>query len=272
MFIRLFRIILIVFILNFILGCKDKSVYDNSEKISIPVIDYKYLKSYPHDTTSFTEGLLIHDSKLYESTGSPSELSYTKSLFGVVDLTTGKIDAKVVLDREKYFGEGIAFLNGKAYQLTYKMKVGFVYDAKTFRLLRKFTIPSKEGWGLTTDGTNLIMSDGTYILTYLDPESLQVTKTVSVTENGNAKEYLNELEFINGYIYANIWTTNTIVKINPEDGKVVGFIDMNDLSLEAKYLYPHSLEMNGIAYDSITKKIYVTGKLWPKIYEIELDN
>jgi glutamine cyclotransferase len=139
-------------------------------------------------------------------------------------------------------------------------------------MLREFTFPSEEGWGLTTDGANLIMSDGTYILTYLDPETLQVIKTISVTENGNAKVHLNELEYINGFIYANIWTTNTIVKINPENGKVVGIIDLNDLSLEANYLYRHSLEMNGIAYDSITNKIYVTGKLWPKIYEIELYN
>jgi glutamine cyclotransferase len=272
MIIRLFLIFLIVFVLNFICSCKDKPVNNNSANISIPAIDYKFIKSYPHDTSSFTEGLLIHDGKLYESTGSPEELPYTKSLFGIVDLTTGKIDAKVLLDRANFFGEGIAFLNGKVFQLTYKKKVGFVYDATTYKKLREFSIPSKEGWGLTTDGSSLIMSDGTYILTYLDPETLKVTKTITVTENGNAKDFLNELEYINGYIYANIWTTNTIVKINPVDGKVVGLIDLKDLALEANYLYPHSLEMNGIAYDSTSNRIYVTGKLWSKIFEIELYN
>lgn len=272
MIMRVYQIFLVILMLSFICCCKEKSVDYNSENKSIPVISYKYIKSYPHDTTSFTEGLLVHDSKLYESTGSPKELTYTQSLFGVVDMTTGKIDTKVLLDKGKYFGEGIAFLNGKVFQLTYRNKVGFVYDAKTFKKLKEFAIPSKEGWGLTTDGTNLIMSDGTYILTFLDSETLQVKKTISVTENGNAKDYLNELEYINGYIYANIWTTSNIVKINPNDGKVVGVIYLNDLSLEANYLYRHSLEMNGIAYDSITNKIYVTGKLWPKIYEIELFN
>lgn len=269
---RLFRIFLVVFVFNFICSCKNKSINNSSESTTVPLIAYKYIKSFPHDTTSFTEGLLIHNNKLYESTGSPKELPFTKSLFGVINLTTGKIDAEVVLDRTEFFGEGISFLNGKIYQLTYKKKVGFVYNATTFKRIGQFSFPSKEGWGLTTDGTNLIMSDGTYLLTYLDPETFQVVRTVSVTQNGNAKEHLNELEYIKGYIYANIWTTNTIVKINPKDGKVVGVIDLNDLSAEARYLYPHSLEMNGIAYDSITNKTYVTGKLWSKIYEIEMYN
>jgi len=272
MLMRLLRIFLIAFLLKFNTGCKDKSINYESENISIPLIDYNFIKSHPHDTTSFTEGFFIHDSKLFESTGSPKELPYTKSLLGVVNLATGKIEPKVILDKVEYFGEGITFLDGKVFQLTYKKKVGFVYDAITFKKIRDFTIPSKEGWGLTTDGINLIMSDGTYKLTYLDPETLQVIKTITVTEKGNAKDYLNELEFINGYIYANIWGTNTIVKIKPTDGKVVGLIDLNSLSMEANYLYPHSLEMNGIAYDSITNRIYVTGKLWPKIYELELRN
>ena len=272
MIIRIFRICAIALIINFICGCKNKSVNYDSTKASIPVIDYKYIRSYPHDTTSFTEGLLMHDNKLYESTGALEELPYTKSLFGSVDLTTGKIDVKVELDRVKFFGEGITFLKGKVYQLTYKKKVGFVYDATTFKKLKEFILSSKEGWGLTTDGTNLIMSDGTYILRYLDPETLQVVKTVTVTEDGCVKDNLNELEYINGYIFANIWTTNTIVKIDPKDGKVIGLLDLKDLSSEANYLYPNSLEMNGIAYDSISNKIYVTGKLWPKIYELELYN
>jgi len=125
---------------------------------------------------------------------------------------------------------------------------------------------------MTTDNKNLIMSDGTHKLTYLDPNTLQATKTLSISENGYVKEKLNELEFINGYIYANIWMTNTIVKINPENGNVVGLLDLTSIADEAKNLYPWSQEMNGIAYDSVTDKIFVTGKMWPKIYEIKFNH
>ena len=237
----------------------------------IPTIDYVYIKSYPHDTTSFTEGLLMHNGDLFESTGSPIELPWTKSLFGIVDLSTGKIDTKVKLDRVKYFGEGITFLNGKVFQLTYKTKVGFIYNATTFKKIGEFALPGKEGWGLTTDGTNLIMTDGTNLLTYIDPNTLQVIKAIPVSENGYVKDNLNELEYIKGYIYANIWMTNAIVKINPADGKVIGTLDLTSLTNEAKNIYSGSLEMNGIAYDSEKDKVFVTGKLWPRIYEIKFN-
>jgi glutamine cyclotransferase len=261
---------LIIFLLFSCIGNKDNSNNNITTK-AIPIIDFAYINSYPHDTTSFTEGFFINNGKLYESTGASRELLQTKSLFGIVDLTTGKIDTKVEIDRKKYFGEGIAFLNGKIYQLTYKTKIGFVYDATTFKKIIDFTFPSKEGWGLTTDGTSLIMSDGTYELTYLDPITFQTVKKVSVTENGCVKDYLNELEYINGYIFANIWTTNTIVKINPTNGQIVGKLDLTSLYEESKYIFPGSLEMNGIAYDSVENRIFVTGKLWPKIYELQID-
>ena len=234
-------------------------------------MDFAFIKSYPHDTTSFTEGFFVNNGELYESTGATKELPQTKSLLGIVDLTTGKIDTKIEIDRIKYFGEGVAFLKGKIYQLTYKTKIGFVYDATTFKKIKEFTFPSKEGWGLTTDGTNLIMSDGSHELTFLDPITFQTVKKVSVTENGCVKEYLNELEYINGYIFANIWTTNTIVKINSTDGQILGKLDLTSLHEESKYIFPGSLEMNGIAYDSVTNRIFVTGKLWPKIYELQID-
>jgi len=270
MIIKLTLIFLIIFSLFSCIGNSDNSNNNITTK-AIPIIDFAYIKSYPHDTTSFTEGFLINNGKLYESTGATRELPQTKSLFGIVDLTTGKIDTKVEIDRIKYFGEGIAFLNGKIYQLTYKTKIGFVYNATTFKKIKEFTFPSKEGWGLTTDGISLIMSDGTYELTYLNPITFQTVKKISVTENGYAKDYLNELEYIKGYIFANIWTTNTIVKIDPTDGKVVGKLDLSSLAYEAKNIYPGSLEMNGIAYDSIANRIFVTGKLWPKIYELQID-
>lgn len=262
------------FLAAFLISACDKSngsTEASNKGSTIPIINSSYSTYYPHDTTSFTEGFLIHNGDLFESTGSPRGLPQTKSLFGKVDLKTGKIDTKVELDREKYFGEGITFLNGKVFQLTYKAKVGFVYDAVTFKEIRKFTLPSDEGWGLTSDGINLIMSDGTNRLTILDPNSIKVIRRISVTENGYVKNNLNELEYINGYIYANIWTTNIIVKIDPNDGKVVGKLDLTSYANEAKSIYPRSLEMNGIAYDSATGKILITGKLWPKIYEIKIN-
>jgi glutamine cyclotransferase len=266
--------VLIFGILFLLFGCngsRDNSATTGIANKTVPVIDFEYVNSYPHDTTSFTEGFLIHNGQLFESTGATQELPQTKSLFGTVDLKTGKIATKVEIDKVKYFGEGITFLNGKVFQLTYKTKVGFIYDATTFKKIREFTFPSSEGWGMTTDGKNLIMSDGTNILTYLDPNTLQVIKTTAVTENGFVKNNINELEYIKGFIYANIWTTNTIVKINPADGSVIGKLDLGSLAYEAGNIYPGSLEMNGIAYDSIADRIFVTGKLWPKIYEIKFE-
>ena len=239
---------------------------------SVPDFDFVLINSYPHDTNSLTEGFLIHDGKLYESTGASVDFPQTKSLFGIVDLKTGKIETKVEIDGLKYFGEGIAILNGKVFQLTYRTKIGFIYNANTFVKEGEFVIPSDEGWGLTTDGEKLIMSDGTNILTYLDPHDLHTIRKVSVTENGSLKAYLNDLEYIKGFIYANVRFTNTIVIITPSDGKIIGKIDLSSLANEAKNTYSGSLEMNGIAYDPIADRIFVTGKLWPKIYKIKIIN
>lgn len=233
-------------------------------------IQYKLIQSYPHDTTAFTEGLFFYNNQLFESTGATPELPFTRSLFGVLNLKTGKIEVKAEIDKQKYFGEGIALLHGKIYQLTYKTKIGFVYDAKSYKKLGDFTYPSAEGWGLTTDDSSLIMSDGTNKITYLHPETFKVVKTLNVTQNGYATEKLNELEYIGRYIYANIWTTQTIVKINPKNGHVEGVLDLNDLAYEARHYYKNALEMNGIAFDPVKKRIYITGKLWPRIYELEL--
>jgi glutamine cyclotransferase len=242
------------------------------EAPTIPVITYTIKKTFPHDTTSFTEGFLFHNNNLYESTGASQGLPQSRSLFGIVDTLTGRIKVKVEIDRDKYFGEGITFLNGKVYQLTYQTKVGFIYDEKTFKRIGEFTIPSAEGWGMTTDGKNLIMSDGTNLLTYLDPNTMQIAKTVAVSENGYAKDYLNELEYIDGYFFANIWTTNTIVKIDPASGFIVGTMDMTQIANDAKSIFTGSMEMNGIAFEPNSKRIFVTGKMWPKMYEIMLRN
>jgi glutamine cyclotransferase len=263
-------LLLIEIVLMAFSGCKSDLTNYVPIKESIPVIDYYYVKSYPHDTTSFTEGFLITRDTLFESTGSPEEYPRTRSVFGPVDLSTGRINIKVELNREKYFGEGIAYLNGKFYQLTYTTKIGFVYDATTYKKINEFSFLSNQGWGLTTDGKDLIMSDGTNKLTYLDPGTFLVTKIIPVTVNESAKRNLNELEFINGFIYANLWPTDTIVKIDTASGKVVGLLDLTSLAKEAKSICPEALEMNGIAYDPSSDEILITGKLWPKIYRIKL--
>ena len=233
-----------------------------------PLINYAVVATYPHDSTSFTEGLLYHNGKLYESTGSPENLPTTRSLVGEVDLQTGKINARVELDRKKYFGEGISFLNNKLYQLTYLNNQGFVYDEANFKPAGEFKFPGREGWGMTTDSTHLIMSDGTSKLFYLDPSTFKTVKTLDVTWNGVSVDSVNELEFVKGYIYANRYTYNYILKIDTATGNVVGRLDLNSLVLEATSKYPMSLELNGIAYDPALDRFLVTGKLWPLIYAV----
>lgn len=237
--------------------------------VTTPVINYTVAKYFVHDTSLFTEGLLFHNGQLFESTGSPEELPNTRSMIGITDLKTGKFTKKVEIDKSKYFGEGIVFFNNKLFQLTYKNQLCFIYDANTFKKTGEFTYANKEGWSLTTDGSSLIMSDGTNVLTYIDPVKYTPTKILSVTENGYPVDKLNELEFIKGFIYANIWLTDYIVKIDPSSGAVVGKIDLSSLTNEAKNKNPNADVLNGIAYDSTTDKIYVTGKLWPVIYEVQ---
>lgn len=269
-----YLILLLIVIVSFC-GCnselKEKKIVELPvvETVKIPEINFTVQNQYPHDVTAFTEGFLFHDNKLFESTGASDNLPQTRSLFGIVDLKTGKIDVKAEIDRTIYFGEGIVMLHDKVYQLTYRNQIGFVYDAKTFKNIGKFNYTNSEGWGLTTDGKSLIMSDGTSYLTYMDPVNFAVTKTLDVAEGGRVLDNLNELEYIKGFIYANVWMTNTIVKIDPKTGDVVGKIDLSSLLYESKIKFPNALETNGIAYDSISGKVLVTGKLWPTIYEIK---
>jgi glutamine cyclotransferase len=236
-----------------------------------PALNFTVLNIFPHDTTAYTEGFLVHEGQVFESTGHTDSYPSSQSLFGVLDLKSGKIQTKVHLDNEKYFGEGICFLKGKVYQLTLDEKVCFVYDAKTFKQVAQYPLNS-EGWGLTTDGTNLIRSDGSSNLYYYDPANFKLLKILGVSDNNGPRNNINELEWIEGYIYANIWQTNYIVKIDPSSGKIVGRADFTQLNEEAKHKYPGSDTMNGIAYDSATKKIYITGKMWPNIYEIKFNN
>jgi glutaminyl-peptide cyclotransferase len=231
-----------------------------------PTIAFKLRSSWPHDTQSFTQGLVIHNGQLYESTGQEGS-----SWIGIVDIKTGKPDKKVALDK-KYFGEGIAILNNKVYQLTWTSKVGFVYDLQTFEKLAEFEIPSKEGWGITHDNKNLILSDGTSKLTFLDTATLKPVKTVTVTDERGDVDKINELEYVNGYVMANIWETNTIIRIDPQTGKVVARMDLTPLMQNAKILNSQADVLNGIAYHPTTKLLLVTGKYWPKIYALQMLN
>ena len=246
-----------------------KSIKSNNP---IQVINFKVINTYPHSKESYTEGFLFYNNQLFESTGSPEEFPEARSVFGIVDLNTGKIDIKAELDRNNYFGEGIVILNGKIFQLTYKNQTGFIYDLKSYKQTGSFRYSNKEGWGLTTDGKNIIMSDGTSIITYLDPDSMKVVKTLNVTFNGSSVLYINEFEFIDGYLYANIWTTNNIARIDPSTGAIVGIIDLSSLFYEAKKSYTLSEATNGIAYDSSRDRIFVTGKFWPTIYQIKFSH
>lgn len=225
-------------------------------------LTYQVVKELPHDTSAYTQGLQLSHGHWLEGTGGHGETSIRR-----VEQNTGRILLKKDLARE-YFGEGITELNGKLYQLTWKNQVGFVYDAQTFRWQKNFAYTG-EGWGLTTDGTHLIMSNGSDRLRYLDPHTFRVVKEIAVRHHGKAITQLNELEYIEGEIFANIWFRDEIVRIHPADGTVLGIIDLSGIDAkEARKEQDHVL--NGIAYDPATGALYVTGKCWPKIYQIRL--
>jgi glutamine cyclotransferase len=226
-------------------------------------IEYGYtvVKSYAHDRRSFTQGLEFRTGVLYESTGREG-MSYIRRW----KPDSGEVLQQVDLSPE-YFGEGITVLNGRITQLTYKTEVGFVYDQASFKRLRQFTYPG-EGWGLTNDGTRIFMSDGSAQIRVWDPNTLKETGRITVKDGGKDVAALNELEYIRGEIWANIWLTDKIVRFSPKDGRVTGWIDMSGLLTPAERAGADVL--NGIAFDSIGDRIFVTGKLWPKVFEIKL--
>lgn len=241
---------------------------DAKDQLPAPVL-YTVVDSFPHDTASFTEGLVVHKGQLFESTGHTDSYPFSQSLFGAVDLKTGKIQVKALLDNRTYFGEGIVFLHDKIYQLTYDTQIGFIYDAATYKKLGTFHY-NGQGWSLTTDGRFLIMSNGSSNIAYLDPATFTIVKTLNVVDNNGPVSNINELELINGFIYANQWLTNYICKIDTASGRVVGRLDAGPLAIKAKAAFAGSEALNGIAFDSATGKVYVTGKLWPVIYQLAL--
>ncbi|MEW6360937.1 MAG: glutaminyl-peptide cyclotransferase [Acidobacteriota bacterium] len=229
---------------------------------------YRIVKSYPHDPKAFTQGLQFYQGYLYEGTGGREGDDFFSTL-RKVDLETGRVLKKYELPRD-YFGEGITIYDNKIYQLTWQEMTAFVYDLNDFTLLREIRYPG-EGWGLTSDGTDLIMSDGTHVLRFVDPESFKTKRTIVVRdESGRPLARLNELEFIKGEIWANVWETPFIVRIDPETGKLLGRIDFTDLIEQVRRNNRKADVLNGIAYDSSADRIFITGKLWDKVYEIQV--
>ena len=227
-----------------------------------PVYGYKIVNTYPHDRNAFTQGLVFDEGFLYEGTGICGE-----STLRNVQLETGKVLKSYPLPA-KFFGEGITLFEDKLIQLTWQSRLGFVYDKDSFLLLREFEYPT-EGWGITHDGKHLIMSDGTATLYFLNPDTFEEIKRIEVRDRGVPITNLNELEYIGGEIYANVWLTNRIAMVSPETGQVIGWIDLEGLLSEEDRSQPVDV-LNGIAYDAKHDRLFVTGKYWPKLFEIEL--
>ena len=229
---------------------------------SIPTFTYKIVNIFPHKDEAFTQGLVFTDNILYEGTGLRGQSSLRK-----VDLQTGEI-LQIQRIPEQYFGEGITIFGDRLIQLTWQSKVGFVYDKETFELITQFSYPT-EGWGLTHSGKQLIMSDGSANLYFLDPKTFSEVGRVTVQAGGRPINRLNELEYINGEVWANIWKTEQLARINPETGAVTGWVNLTGL-LTAEDRAQRVDVLNGIAYDAAQERIFVTGKWWPKLFEIEL--
>jgi len=246
-------------------SCGEKKTSESERPVDSLAISYTVLKTLPHNPDAFTEGLTIQDNKVFESTG-----QHGTSWVAEVDPGSGTHDKKVILDRQ-YFGEGMTILNNKMYYLTWQTKIGFIYDAKTYKQIGEFKYDT-EGWGLTHNNKELIMSAGTEKLYFLDTTNLAVTRTLTVTYQGEKMKNLNELEYVDGYVFANVYETNRIVKIDLSNGKVVGRLDLSALADEIKRMYPNALELNGIAYDKNSKAFLITGKNWPKTYLIRLQS
>jgi len=228
-----------------------------------PSLTYEIVSRYPHDPTAYTQGLVFHAGVFYESAG-----LYGESSLREVDPQTGTVNRQSRLP-DAYFAEGLVLLGGKLYQLTWREQTGFIYDLD-FNLLNTFTYPT-EGWGLTTDGTYLILSDGSDKLTFYDPETFSPAREVSVTWNGQPVRLLNELEYIQGAVWANIYLTDQIARIDPASGAVLSMLDLTGLQPAANAAVPGEV-LNGIAYDPESGRLFVTGKHWPWLYEIRLSN
>lgn len=267
------RIIVFAALTSFIIGgCKDASRDKEADVSSVNMvpppatINYNIMAVYPHDTTAYTQGLQWINNSLYESTGLEGESRLMK-----VNLSTGKANQSVSLD-PTLFGEGITVLNDKIYQLTWENYKAFEYDANTFKKLREFTWPHP-GWGITNDGKQLIISTGESNLYFVDPETFKEKNIVGVTDNNGPVGNINELEYVDGMIYANIYQSDYIVKIDPASGRIVGKLNLSGLLTKSNKPYnPASVDvLNGIAYNPDKKTFYITGKNWPALFEMKLN-
>ncbi|MGA2842198.1 MAG: glutaminyl-peptide cyclotransferase [Steroidobacteraceae bacterium] len=230
---------------------------------AVPIYDVDIIHTYPHDPSAFTEGLFYLNGFLYESTGLEQHSTIRK-----VRLDTGEVVKKIDIPPQ-YFGEGIVNWDGHLISLTWKSHVGFVFDLATFKLQRQFQYEG-EGWALTQDGKQLIMSDGTPELRFINPNTLKETNRIQVTLDGKPVRNVNELEWVKGEIYANVWQTNWILRINPKDGQVVGLVNLAGLLSSGTQVKSPDGVLNGIAYDAKGDRLFVTGKNWPKLFEIRL--
>lgn len=245
-------------LLAFVLACAPATV---AQRRPAPVQSYKVIATFPHDTTAFTQGLVFADGELFESTGLNGESTLRR-----VDLTTGKTLQRIDIPKQ-YFAEGLALVGDELLQLTWQHHIGFVYDRKTFKQKRTFSY-NTEGWGIAYDGASrLVMSDGSDVLTFLDPKSFAATKTLRVRDAGRPVTNLNELEWIEGEIWANVWQTDRIARISPTTGEVNAWIDLSSLFPRQQRMPPAD-ELNGIAYDRAGRRIFITGKKWPRLYQI----
>lgn len=271
------RLLILIFYVVTVFGCSAASSPNTNistppKSAPLPVSGYEVVNTYPHDPKAFTQGLFYHDGFIYESTGQEGHSSLRK-----VELETGKVVQKFDLPKES-FGEGIALLDGKIYQLTWQEGVARVFDIKDFKLLREFNYKG-EGWGITTDGTNLFMTDRTHVMRVLNPEDFRSTKMHAVMrEDGRPLMQINEMEYIKGEIWANVWHSenpeifgkpNVIARIDPATGKLLGWINLDGLSPEDTRRDEENT-LNGIAYDAEHDRIFVTGKNWKKLFEIKI--
>jgi glutaminyl-peptide cyclotransferase len=233
----------------------------SARQAQAPVYGYDVMRSYPHDPKAFTQGLIYRDGVLFESTGLKGESTLRK-----VRLETGEVLQKHVVDK-RYFAEGLTDWGSRLVQLTWETNIGFVYDIATFAQLRTFPYAG-QGWGLTRDAKRLIMSDGTPSLRFLDPETLKEIGQVAVRDGGRLIDNLNELELIKGEVYANVWLTDRIAIISPDTGRVAAWVDLTGIRGPARTAGDDVL--NGIAYDAAGNRLFVTGKYWPRLYEIRV--
>jgi len=234
----------------------------------VPEYTFDIVNTYAHDPKAFTQGLVIYNNFFYEGTGGRQSDSFHSSL-RKVEIESGKVVQKVDLPSE-YFGEGITIFNDKIYQITWQEKKAFVYDVNDFKVIKEFSYFG-EGWGITHDATNLIMSDGTQVLRFINPENFQVVRTLVVTdEKGKEIDEINELEYVKGEIWANIWQEGWVARIDPASGKLVGRIDLEDLTERQMDEDRNADVLNGIAYDETADRLFITGKKWRKVFEIKI--